>query len=138
MEETCSFFTGQISYAWAALLFRLLVAITLLPFGIKKIKDKDTLKKEFPPVFGLSHQTSFYLAMFAETFAPACLILGFFTRLAALGGIANMGIAYFMYIHFPAHKNDPYYYAPSLPILLGYIAILFVGPGCFSLDHFIF
>lgn len=138
MDIGSNFFTWQCSYSTAAFLMRLVVAVTLLPFGIKKWVQRDNLKNGFPEVMGLSHETSFYLALFAETFAPCCLIFGFFTRIAALGGVLNMGIAYLKYIHFPAHKNDPYYYAPSLPILLGYICVLILGPGKFSLDHLFF
>lgn len=135
MEE--NIMLNDVSYSLAALLIRLLVAATLLPFGIKKFVSRNDVR-EFPSVFGLSWKTSFYLAMFAEICAPVCLIFGFFTRIAALGGMANMGIAYWKYIHFPAHKNDPYYYAPALPILLGFIVVFIVGPGACSLDFLMF
>lgn len=138
MDGSVSVMTIQTNYALTALLLRLLVAATLLPFGIKKVVEREKLKNNFPSVMGLSSQLSFYLAAFAETVAPICLIFGFFTRVAALGGILNMGLAYYTYIHFPKHKEDPYYYAPSLPILLGYIAVLITGPGVCSLDYFIF
>lgn len=138
MGESAGFMTGELNYATAALFLRLLVAIVLLPFGIKKWVERKNLKGNFPAVLGLSHELSFYLALLAETIAPVCLVFGFFTRLAALGGICNMGVAYYTYIHFPAHKNDPYYYAPALPILLGYIAVLLIGPGKFSLDYLFF
>lgn len=138
MEPTWTFMTGELNYAAAAFLLRMIVAITLLPFGVKKFADRAKLENNFPAVLGLSAKTSFFLAMMAEILAPACLVFGFFTRLAAIGGICNMGVAYYSYIHWPKHKEDPYYYAPSLPILLGYIAVLFVGPGAFSLDYLFF
>lgn len=132
------FFTARISYDWVALLLRLAVAVTLLPFGIAKFTKRHDPPAQFFAVLGFSGKTSFYLAMFAETFAPFCLILGFFTRIAALGGCLNMAIAYLEYKKMHKADNAPYYYAPALPILLGYVIVLLMGPGKISLDYLIF
>lgn len=133
-----SFFLFQLNYDFAALLIRWLVVFTLIPFGIKKFVSRKTMSAEFPAVMGLSHKLSFYMALFAETVAPACLFIGFFTRIAALGGILNMGVAYRVFSKTEKFKETPYYYAPSFPILLGYCIVFLLGPGNWSLDAFIF
>lgn len=138
MHELTGFMTGQVSYSLVALLLRLMVIICLIPYGIKKLTQWHDSHEHFPAVLGLSAEMSFYMALFAETMAPFALLIGLFTRLAAIGGIINMSVAYLTYIKFPVHKNDPYYFAPSLPILLGYVLVLIMGPGAFSLDYIFF
>ena len=133
-----NFFLYEFSYDTAALLSRLFVAIILLPFGIKKFLSRKNPPAQFPAVLGLDSQMSFYCAMFAETFAPICLVTGFFTRIAALGGMLNMGVAYYIDTKEPSFKSTPFYYAMALPILLGYIIVLILGPGKYSLDYLIF
>lgn len=138
MQAINDFMAGELNYATAALFLRLIVAITMLPWGIIKIVDRKQKANDFYAVMGLSPVTSFYLAAFAETFAPICLIFGFFTRIAALGGVLNMGVAYLTDLRLPSHKKEPYYYDDSFPLLLGYIAIVLVGPGAYSLDYLMF
>ncbi len=132
-----NFMIGQLNYATAALLLRLIVAACLLPFGIKKVAEWQERKNNFFSVFGLPKSTSYFLAAFAEICAPTMLVFGFFTRIAALGGILNMGVAYYMDIKV-IKNNNPYYYATAFPILICYIAVFIIGPGTYSLDYFLF
>lgn len=133
-----NFMLFQLNYSSAAFFIRMLVVFTLIPFGVKKFVSRKEPHNEFPAVMGLSPEISFYLALFAETFAPACLFFGFFTRIAALGGMLNMGIAYWAFTKMPTFKTTPYYYAPSVPILIGYFIVFLIGPGNYSLDYLIF
>ena len=135
MEE---FFLYQCSYSVAVFLLRLAVAAVILPFGATKFLNRKHPPEKFPAVLGLNQKMSFYLALFAETFAPFCLVFGFFTRIAALGGMLNMGVAYYVDTKEQSFKTTPFYYAQALPILLGYILVFILGPGNFSLDYLIF
>lgn len=132
------FFLFELNYDAAALFARLFIVIALLPFGIKKFQTRKDPPAEFPRALGLSSKYSFYLAMFAETFAPFCLFWGFFTRIAALGGMLNMGVAYWVDTKEPSFKSTPFYYATALPILLGYVIVFLLGPGKISLDYLMF
>lgn len=118
--------TSQISYDWAALLIRLTIGLSLLPYAIQKITHTGNADK-FPKVFGLSSKTGFWLAMFVETTASICTIFGFFTRLVAIAGIINMGVAV-------KTVHGRYYNATAMPYFLGFIAILCIGAGQYSLD----
>lgn len=125
-----SFFLGQLNYDWAALLLRLAIGIALLPYGIKKFRERHEMKS-FPAVLGMSSRVSFCLAMTVETLASVCMILGLWTRLAAIPAIVNMGIATNV-------SRGQYFTSPAQAYLLGFIAILLVGPGKYSLDYLIF
>lgn len=133
-----TFMTGELSYAAAAFFLRMVIALTMLPWGMTKFANRKQDANDFYAVLGFSPVVSFYLAMFAELVAPFCLIFGIFTRVAALGGILNMAVAYWVDLRLPSHKEEPYYYDDSFPLLLGYIAIALVGPGAWSLDAAIF
>lgn len=79
---------------------------------------------------GLGTQISLGLVVFAEFFCAILLILGLFTRLAAIPLIVTMLVAITM-----AHGNDIFDKA-QLPFVLlaGFIAIFILGPGKISID----
>lgn len=125
-----SFFASTLSANWSALLLRLACGLALLPYAINKIKSFHT-EKNFPTVKPFTSRQAFLLAMCIETCASFCMIFGLFTRLACIPGICNMAVAYHI-----NHQSG--FRAPSLSYLLMFIAILFVGPGAFSLDYLFF
>lgn len=120
--------SSTISSDWAAFWIRLAIGISLLPYVITKLKERKTPPEKFPAVFGISPRTSFYLAMAAEAVASLGCIFGFCTRLAALIGACNMGVA-----TWKVHSKD--WSATAMPYFFGFIAILFIGAGKFSLDY---
>lgn len=122
-----SFFVSTLSNDWSALLLRLACGLALLPYAVEKIKSIHT-EKNFPAVKPFTSRQAFLLAMSIESCASFCLIFGFFTRLICIPGICNMAVAYKV-----NHQSG--FRAPSLSYLLMFIAILFVGPGAFSLDY---
>ena len=83
---------SPIPYDWAALLVRLVIGLSLFPYALQKIMNTQNAA-HFPKVPGFSPQAGFWLAMFVETMASICTILGFFTRVVAVAGIINMGVA---------------------------------------------
>lgn len=121
---------APISYDWAALLVRLAIALALLPYGIKKFRNQDGADK-FPAVLFFTSRQAFYSAMLIEILVPCCLIFGFLTRIAAIAGVCNMGVAFTV-------SKDKYLTSPATSFCLCLVAILFIGPGGYSLDALMF
>lgn len=66
----------------------------------------------------------------AEVAVGAGLLLGFLTRLAALGG-ALLSLSFWLTVSFSV---DPYYFGPDLPLLAGFATLLPVGSGPVAVD----
>lgn len=120
-----------VPYDWAALLIRLACGIALLPYGLKKIRERKEVAPKFPAVLGLSSRTAFWCALLVETCSSICMIFGFFTRIAAVAGACNMAVATNV-------SRGQYFTSPAQSYLLMFLAIFIIGPGHFSLDTFIF
>ncbi len=117
----------------ALLLLRLwLGASMFLLHGLTKLKTFSELSGKFPDPLGIGHQASLGLAVFGEVGCSILLILGLFTRLAALGMITTMSVAFFL-VHNAAltgEKNGEL----AFIYLAGYMVLLVAGGGVFSLD----
>ena len=102
--------------------------------GLGKLQtyfNADTI--QFPDPLGLGADMSLFMAASSEFFVSLLLVLGLMTRLATLPLIFTMLIAVFV-----IHANDPFQKMEfGLLYLFPYIAILFMGPGKFSLDYLI-
>lgn len=125
-----NYMTTTLSGDWGALLLRLVIGFGLLPWGIKKICERSDADK-FPKVLFFSPSFGFYTAMCIETLAAVCMISGFCVRLIAIPAICNMAIATNV-------SKGKFFATPALTFLLGFIAILILGPGKFSLDYLLF
>jgi putative oxidoreductase len=69
--------------------------------------------------------------VFAEFFCSILLILGLFTRLAAIPLVIGMAVAAFV-----VHGADPFAAKElSLLYLFIYVALIFTGPGRHSVDY---
>lgn len=74
---------------------------------------------------------SLALAIFAEFFCSALLVLGLFTRWASIPLIITMGVAVF-----DIHIDDGFaVMEKALLYLTAYLSILILGPGKLSLDR---
>lgn len=86
----------------------------------------------FGDPLGIGMELSFYLAVFAEVLCSALLIIGLFTRLASIPLIVTMVVViFFVQLGNPFEKIE----VPLL-YLTGFIVILALGPGRFSLDAY--
>lgn len=121
----------QTSYDLAALCLRLTVGLGLLPFAIKKILTRETAAEKFPQVLFFTPEMGFYCALVIELCASVCMIFGFLTRLVAIPAICNMAIATNV-------SRGQYWTSPAQAYLLGFISVLIVGPGKYSLDWLFF
>jgi putative oxidoreductase len=82
---------------------------------------------------GVGHVSSLSLAIFAEFLCSLLLVLGLFTRFAALVLSSTMAVAFFM-VHRTALSGE---HSGELAFiyLAGFLAILIAGPGKFSIDQ---
>ncbi len=101
--------------------------------GWAKLTGFNEMKEGFPDPIGAGSEVALGLAVFAEVGCSALLVLGLFTRLAALPLAVTMGVAVFL-----IHGADP---IPDkeLPILYlaVYLTLLISGPGRYSADALI-
>ena len=115
----------------ATLFLRLFVGCMMLTHGFAKIAMFSTLSQTFPDPLGVGSTLSLIMILFAEVGCSFLLILGLFTRLAAIPLMFGMIMATFV-----IHAADPFS-VKELPLLyLGiYFVLLLTGGGRFSLDE---
>jgi putative oxidoreductase len=125
------------------LLLRVAIGALMLFHGVDKIIHKQ---EHFDPIKGMvaAHnmpELVAYGVYVGEVIAPAMLVVGFFTRAAALVVAFNMAVAVFL-----AHQNmlgsivQGGAYALELQSLyfFGALAVFFLGAGRFSIDGLVF
>lgn len=107
--------------------------IMLLSHGLPKVLNFSSMMNNFPDPIGLGNSLSLGLAIGAEVGCALLITIGLFTRLATLPLIITMAVAIFA-----VHAGDPWQKIELAAIyLLGYSAIFCLGPGLWSLDHFL-
>lgn len=119
------------SFNIAAFLLRVVFgSLIFILHGLPKIKNFTDLQSRFYDPFGIGHQGSLLLVIFAEVFCAAFLVIGLFTRLAAIPLIIAMSVVVFM------NKQGAPLKEIEMPLLFlgAFLAILFVGSGKFSVD----
>ena len=108
-------------------------ALMMIQHGLDKLKNYGVRSGKFADPFGLGSTTSYSLVVFAEFFCAAFIILGLFTRLAAIPLVIAMGVALFS-----AHKGQFFGAGENAGIyLVCFLTILLTGPGKASLDRLI-
>lgn len=112
------------------LLLRLVVGGYMLTHGWQKVANFEAFSAGFPDPLGVGSTTSLALIIMAEFGCSLLLIVGLFTRLAAIPLIIGMFVAAFVV------KKGSSFGEVELPTLYMwlYIVILFVGGGKYSLD----
>lgn len=117
----------------ALLLLRLWLGITMLwNHGLAKATGFETYAAKFPALFGLSSKVNLGLAVFAEVGCSILLILGLFTRFAALSLAITMGVAFVM-VHKMAFTG-PASGELAFIYLGGYLVLLLAGGGRLGID----
>lgn len=106
--------------------------LMLLNHGLPKLeKLTGDAPIKFAEVMGMSATASLSLAVFAEVLCAALLIIGLFTRFAALPLVITMMVAVFV-IHWTDPLSDKEF---ALLYLIPYIVLLIKGGGWYSLDR---
>lgn len=101
--------------------------------GLQKLMNFGTLWTQFSDPIGLGPSLSITLVVFAEAFCALAIILGFYTRLAAIPLVINMSVA-FLFVHL----SDPFSrMEKSLLFLVVFLAILIFGAGKYSVDQWL-
>lgn len=117
----------------ALLLLRLGCGLSLLLLhGWAKLTSYSALSAKFADPWGLGSATTLGLSIFAEVVCSALLVIGLFTRFAALVCAINLAAAlyYVHHLRLAGENNGEL----AFVYLLGFLAILFAGPGRFAVD----
>ena len=121
------------AFNFAMLFLRLGVGILMMMHGYDKLVHFSQYQAKFMNFLGMGVSTSLALTVFAEFFCSIFLILGLFTRLAAIPLIIATCVMVFM-----AHKGDVFGEAQTAALyLISYVVLLFLGPGKASVDGMI-
>lgn len=107
--------------------------------GLGKLQMLISGDIQFAALFGLSPTINLTFAVLAEFFAALLVMIGLKTRLATIPVIMTMAVAAFI-----VHFSDPLFAASgggskefAAIYLIGYLGILFLGSGKYSLDALI-
>lgn len=134
MKKLFSTRTSESAFSFAMFILRVGAgALMLVNHGLDKLMHFSQKAGAFADPFGIGSTASLALTVFAEFFCSIFIILGLFTRLAALPLVINMAVALFI-----AHKGEFFGKGESAGLyLIVFFAILIAGPGRASLDRFL-
>lgn len=113
---------------------RLFIGVAMLTHGLPKLENFTQLATVFPDPLHIGSEASLALAILAEVGCSFLLIIGLFTRLAALTLVINMAVASMLVAGgdgFSSHELAAIY-------LVIYVAITVLGAGFYSIDWFLF
>ena len=117
------------------LLIRVTFALSMIiQHGLVNLVGFSEFASRYHDPIGLGSRNSMVLMIFAEVFCASAVLLGFLTRLALIPLIFGLSVAFFIYhaAHPFEHKELAYLY------LSAFLALLFLGPGRFSIDEVCF
>jgi len=131
MKKFLSTSYSENAFNLASLLLRLTFGLIIcINHGFPKLMHFSNQQAIFFDPFHIGHRWSLILVLFAEIFCSLLLVLGLFTRVAALVLVINMAVAVFLF-----HKGQSLaLHEPPLLYLTAFFSILLVGPGRFSVD----
>lgn len=117
----------------ALLILRLGAGILIMHHGYDKLIHFASYKTKFMDLLGIGPTASLSLVVFAEFFCGLFIIIGLFTRLAAIPLIITMCVALFS-----AQHGDFFGKGEAATLyLIAFIVLLFTGPGKASVDGII-
>lgn len=115
------------------LVLRLWLGLSMLILhGWTKFTGFSEMAGKFPDPIGLGSSTSLALTVFAEVVCALLVVIGLFTRAAALTQTILMTVAFFI-----VHKgalSGPGSGELAFIYLAGFVTLLLAGAGRFSLD----
>jgi putative oxidoreductase len=114
-------------------LLRLAGGGLMIKHGFDKLIHFNDKVRTFPDPLHVGSTISLSLVIFAEFFCAVLLVFGLLTRLAAIPLVICFSIALFVIHHGQVWGDGE----SSALFLAVYLALLFTGPGKFSLDRLI-
>jgi putative oxidoreductase len=104
--------------------------LLLIDHGLGKITHFSEYEYTFYNFLNIGHRWSLVLCIFAEVVCAGLIALGLFTRFAALVLVINFSVASFL-----ALKGQPLEHREvALVFLAGFVSLLMMGPGKYSVD----
>jgi putative oxidoreductase len=123
----------QTTVGISLLTLRIGVGVLMMHHGYGKFIHFDEYKVDFMNFLGLGPTVSLALVVFAELICSFLILIGLFTSVATIPLIITMGVALFM-----AHDAAIFAKGELATLyLFVYVAIMFVGPGKYSVDAMI-
>lgn len=117
----------------AMFLLRVGLGVMMIPNGYNKLVNFARYKNDFMNFLGMGPTISLALVVFAELFCAGLLVLGLFTRLAAIPLVITMLVA-----AVKAHHADFFGEGQHAALFgLGFLVVLILGPGRASVDGMI-
>lgn len=108
-------------------------SLMMVNHGLDKLVHFGDKAGRFADPFHFGSTTSLAMVVFAEFFCAAFIVLGLFTRLAAIPLVIAMGVALFI-----THNGQGFGEGEQAALYFtAFIAILFQGAGKISIDKFI-
>lgn len=102
----------------------------LFAHGWGKLASFSEKSGQFPDPIGVGSAPSLALAVFAEVFCAAAIMLGLFTRAAAIPLLITMVVAAFM-----IHGDDPFQKKEfALLYAIPFLTLILTGAGSYSID----
>lgn len=115
------------------LVLRLALGVQMIfAHGWPKLASFSEKAASFPDPLGVGNITSAALAVTGEVLCSLLIVLGAFTRLAAIGAIVTMSVAFFL-VHGAKLIGEGNGELAFL-FLVGFVTIFLAGPGRFSVD----
>ena len=115
--------------SFGLLVLRVAISAMMLTHGLHKFSNFSAISQNFDPI-GLGGTLSLSLVVLAEVFCSIAVLLGLFTRLAAIPLIIAMCVAVLTHVGQAFSAMEL-----ALLYLTFYVAILVIGPGRFSIDR---
>ena len=135
MKKFFSTAYGEGAFNVAMLALRVTFGLILCYYyGIDKLKNFGHLQYVFPNPIHLGHRISLALVIFAELVCSVLVVVGLFTRFAALVLVISMGIAEFWAFKGHVGFMNGVVHEQAYLYLVVFFAILCVGPGRISVD----
>jgi putative oxidoreductase len=121
------------AFSIGLLLLRVACSVMMIAHGYDKVKNFAKYSAGFADPFNVGPTVSLSFDIFAEFVCAILILLGLCTRFAVIPLIIAMGAALFT-----AHNGDIFGAGEKAALyLVAYTAILFTGPGRFSIDRMI-
>jgi putative oxidoreductase len=131
MKKLFSYKYSDNAISFDLLILRLAMGGLLIPHGFEKLQNFASKSSNFPDPIHIGSTASMALTIFSEFFCALFVLIGFLTRLSCIPVIIGMGVAVFI-----AHDGKVFKDGETAALFLfGYIALLFAGPGKFSIDR---